>query len=86
MKSRSPRGHFHHEPPLIILLPSGVTGGARRARHPPGKLNVKKCAPMLACISVFSILLILSRILLAFFKIFSECFPVISGVTTDESS
>jgi len=43
--------------------------------------------PPLACISVLSILLIISRILfLAFFKNFPECIRVISGVSTDESS
>jgi len=43
--------------------------------------------PLLACIVVFSILLIFIRfLLLAFFKNFSECLPVLSGVSADESS
>jgi len=60
--------------------------GSRGARRPPGRINVKY-GPWLACISVFSIILVFSRfLLLAFFKNLSECIPVISGVSTDESS
>jgi len=43
--------------------------------------------PLLVFISVFSILFIFSRfVFLAFFKNLSECFLVISDVSTDESS
>jgi len=42
---------------------------------------------MLACISLFGILLIFTRFLfLAFFKNILEHFPLISGVITNESS
>ena len=65
---------------------SAIDGGAEVPAAPPGRLNVKM-GPLLACFSVFSVLLIFSRILLlAFFKNFSECFPVISGVSSGESS
>ena len=50
---------------------------------PTGRLNVKR-APLLACILVFSILLFFNRFLCsACFKTFSDCFPGISGVSTD---
>jgi len=52
---------------------------------PSSRLNVKIGPPLLACISVFSILLIFRFLFLAFFKDFSEYLPVISGVSTDES-
>ena len=66
---------------------SGVTDArGRGARRPPGRLNVKN-GPLLACILVFNIIFLFSRFLfLAVFKDLSECFPVISGVSTDESS
>ena len=51
--------------------------GGRGARRPPLTSQTWKMGPLLACISVFSILLIFSRFLfLAFFKNFSECFRV----------
>ena len=64
---------------------SGVTDGEAVVLVSPWQAKYEKW-PLLACISVFSILLIFNRFLfLAVFKDFSECFPVISGVGTDRS-
>jgi len=67
---------------------SGVTDGRIGVRAAsPWQAKCKKWVPLLACISVFSFLLCVCKILcLAFFKNLSECFPVISGVSTNESS
>jgi len=55
-------------------------------RRAPGRINAKM-GRWLSCILVFSIILIFSRfLLLAFLKNLSECIPVISRVSTDESS
>jgi len=67
-------------------MSSGVTDGGQGCPSPPGRLNVK-IGPLLACISIFGILLIFTRFLfLAFFKNILEYFPLISGVSTNESS
>jgi len=70
---------------MLSRVVAQLTGG-RGARRPPWQAKCKKWVPLLHCILVFSFLLIFSRFLfLVFFKNFSECFPVISGVSTDES-
>jgi len=52
---------------------TGVTAGrGRGARHPAWQVKCKKWAPLLACISAFSVHLIFSKILfLAFLKNFT---------------
>jgi len=61
-------------------LISGITDGWQGCESPPtAKLNVKT-GPYLACISVFTILLVtVDRFFWLVDCCFSECFPVISG-------
>ena len=71
---------------ILRINGSGVTDGGQGCGPPPWQAKCKNWAPLLACISVFKFLLIFRFLFLAFFKDFSECLPVILGVSTDESS
>ena len=67
------------------LTTRGVTEGEQGCAPPPWQAKCKKWAPLLACISVFNIVLIFRRVLcLAFFKNFSESLPVILGASVDQ--